>query len=194
VEEGFYLTSIYFIRHAEPDISVHDDLSRPLTAKGQHDTSLVTKFLHDKNIEAVLSSPYKRAFDTVVPFASSIGLSVESDERFRERKVGSEWIEDFGSFSKKQWADMTYKLAGGECLLEVQERNIAALRKTLDTYQGRSIAIGTHGTALSTIINYYDKTYGFDDFEKMKHICPWVVHMDFEGYEFIRMEKIDLFN
>jgi len=35
-------------------------------------------------------------------------------------------------------------------------------------YEGKNIVIGTHGTALSTIINYYDSTYGYDDFERMK--------------------------
>jgi len=33
-------------------------------------------------------------------------------------------------------------------------------------YEGKNIVIGTHGTALSTIINYYDSTYGYDDFER----------------------------
>jgi 8-oxo-dGTP diphosphatase len=54
--------------------------------------------------------------------------------------------------------------------------------------------VGTHGTALSTIINYYDKTYGFDDFIAMVNILPWVVRMDFNDNGCMGMERIDLFH
>lgn len=70
-----------------------------------------------------------------------------------------------------------YKLSDGESLREVQNRNIKALNEVLRMYEGKNIVIGTHGTALSTIINYYDSTYGYDDFERMKLIMPWIVKM-----------------
>ena len=28
------MTTVYFVRHAQPDLSVHDDLTRPLTERG----------------------------------------------------------------------------------------------------------------------------------------------------------------
>lgn len=43
-------------------------------------------------------------------------------EDFRERRVDSEWIEDFNAFCRKQWEDFSYKLSDGETLSEVQER------------------------------------------------------------------------
>lgn len=42
------------------------------------------------------------------------------------------------------------------------------------------VYIGGHGTALSTIINYYDPSFGYDDFEKMKYKMPWIVEMHFD--------------
>ncbi len=45
-------TDIYFVRHAQSDISVKDDMLRPLTEKGMSDTKLVTKALKDKNNES----------------------------------------------------------------------------------------------------------------------------------------------
>jgi len=61
-------------------------------------------------------------------------------------------------------------------------------------YKDKNIVIGTHGTALSTIINYYDNTYGFTDFMDMVNILPWVVRIYFNGNNCAGMEKIDLFN
>jgi 2,3-bisphosphoglycerate-dependent phosphoglycerate mutase len=116
--------------------------------------------LQDKEIDVVLSSPFKRAKDTVTPFAESAGLAVREITDFRERKVADEWILPFKEFCQKQWEDFSYKLENGESLSEVQARNIAALESVLREYAGKNIAVGTHGTALSTIIHYFDDTYG----------------------------------
>ena len=187
------MTNVYFIRHAQPNYDNHDDLLRELSEKGLADRALVTKYLSDKQISAVLSSPYKRAIDTVLPFAESQGLKVEVIENFRERRIDSEWIENFNAFCERQWADFDYKLTDGECLREVQERNIDALKLVLNKYSGKNIVIGSHGTALSTIINYYDKSFGHDEFEKIRALMPLVVHFTFDGEACVGIEQIDLF-
>jgi len=187
------MTKIYFIRHAQSDYSIHDDRTRPLSEEGLRNSILVADYLRDKHINVIFSSPYKRAIDTIAGFAKSADLPINIVDDFRERKVDGGWIEDFFSFSQRQWADFSYKLSDGECLAEVQERNVAALSSVLTEHKGKNIVIGTHGTALSTIINYYDNTYGFDDFMDMAEIMPWVVRMDFNDDGCVGMEKIDLF-
>ena len=187
------MTNVYFIRHAEPNYDNHDDKTRELSAKGLKDRELVTDFLTDKQIAIVVSSPFKRAIDTVRDFANKSGMDITIIDDFRERRVDSCWIEDFTSFSRKQWEDFSYKLSDGECLLEVQSRNIAALNKLLDDYNGRNIVVGSHGTALSTIINYYDKTYGYEDFNEIRHLMPWVVQFTFDGKDLIQIKKYNLF-
>lgn len=187
------MTTVYFVRHAEPNYDNHDDMSRELSAKGMEDRRLVTEFLAAKNIDVVLSSPFKRAYDTVAPFAEGKGIEIQVVEDFRERKVDSCWIEDFKSFSMAQWADFTYKLSDGECLKEVQDRNISALNKVVKEFQGKNIVVGSHGTALSTIINYYDNSFNYDDFDKIRGLMPWIVKFSFEGENCVEIEKIDLF-
>ena len=63
------MTRVYFVRHAEPNYDNHDDMLRELSPKGMEDRKLVTTFLSDKNIDVVLSSPFKRAVDSVADFA-----------------------------------------------------------------------------------------------------------------------------
>jgi len=189
------MTVVYFIRHAESENSVRDGRVRPLTEKGRADCRLVTDFFQDKKIDCVLSSPFKHAVDTVADFAKWQGIDIEVIEDFRERKSDSDWVRetDFYPFMERQWADFSYSQSDGECLAVVQERNIAALEDVLGRHQGKNIVIGTHGTALSTIINFYDHSYGFADFMAMVDIMPWVVKMVFDGNRFVGMEKIDLF-
>ena len=174
------MTKVFFVRHAEPNYDNHDDRIRELSPRGVEDRKKVTAFFADKNIDIVISSPFKRAVDTVQDFADKNGLTVEIVEDFRERKVDSGWIEDFASFSKKQWSNFSFKLSDGECLREVQDRNIAALDNVLKKYPGKNIVVGSHGTALSTIINYYDKSFGYDDFENIRFLMPWIVEFSFD--------------
>ena len=187
------MTNIYFVRHAEPNYNNHDDMTRELTEKGLRDRLLVTEFLQDKQIDVVLSSPYKRAVDTVADFAEKNGLTVEIRENFRERKIDSIWIEDFKSFSVKQWEDFSYKLSDGECLEEVQERNIAELNKVLETYSGKNVVVGSHGTALSTVINYFDKSFGYEQFNEIRGLMPWLVQFTFDGMKCVEIRKYNLF-
>lgn len=187
------MTNVYFVRHAQPNYENHDDMSRELSAKGLLDRALVTEFLSDKEIDVILSSPFKRAYDTVHDFALKSGLDIEVIEDFRERKVDSEWIPDFNAFCKAQWKDFSYKLSDGENLGEVQNRNIRALQQVLEKYNGKNIAIGSHGTALSTIINYYDNTFGYSEFEEIRGLMPWIVQFTFENHSCIRIQKYNLF-
>lgn len=41
--------------------------------------------------------------------------------------------------------------------------------------------IGTHGTALSTIINYYDSNFNHSSFNKIKDVMPLIVECKFKG-------------
>lgn len=186
-------TEIYFVRHAEPNYNNHNDEERELSERGMKDRELVTKFLSDKNIDVVLSSPYKRSVDTVQDFANKYDFEVRKIFDFRERKVDSVWIEDFEDFSKKQWEDFNYKLSDGETLKSVQERNVQALYNLLEEYQGKNIVIGSHGTALSTIINYFDSSFKYEDFKRIKLLMPWIVQFTFSSDKLIKIKEYNLF-
>lgn len=185
------MTNIYFVRHAEPNFSNHDDRSRELTEKGMLDRIAVTEYLKDKEIHAVLSSPYRRAVDTVKHFADAQGMEIELIEDFRERRVDSVWIDDFNAFAQKQWADFEYKLTDGECLREVQARNIEALKDVLRRYQGRNVAVGSHGTAIATILQYFDDTFGYEDFRRIQKIMPMIVRFAFDGEKYLTIGIYD---
>jgi len=187
------MITVYFVRHAQPNYENHDDILRELTAKGLEDRKLVTRFLADKNVDVVLSSPFHRSIDTVRHFADSKGLEIGIIDDFRERRIDSVWIEDFNGFCKKQWDDFTYKLSDGECLAEVQDRNISALNQVIKEYAGKTIVVGSHGTALSTIVNYYDNSFGYAEFEKIRGLMPWVVEFTFDGQKCVGIKQYNLF-
>ena len=186
------MTKIYFVRHAKADFSIKDNLIRPLTEEGKNDCKQVTEFLLKCNITKIFSSPYKRSIDTIKDLSDRLGLQINIIDDFRERKVGNEWIEDFDKFAKEQWNNFHYKLSNGESLDEVQKRNISAIQDILDENINENIVIGTHGTALSTIINYYNKDFNYNEFERIKELMPFIICISFDGEDVVKIEEFQL--
>ncbi len=173
------MTKIYFVRHAQPNFSHKEDKTRPLTEEGMKDSKVVTEFLKDKEIDVFYCSPYKRSMDTISEAAAVFRKVILTDERLREREKGLDG-NSYGMFQKR-WADHEYHEEGGESIAMVQKRNVEALLEILRTNEGKNIVIGTHGTALSTILNYYDKNFGCDDFLRIIDFMPYIIELDFEG-------------
>ncbi|OPJ56628.1 hypothetical protein CLORY_42310 [Clostridium oryzae] len=66
------------------------------------------------------------------------------------------------------------------------------MKKVLKKFCGKNIIVGTHGTALSTIINYYDGSYGYKDFDKIRTVMPWIVKITFDEMMCVKIEQIDI--
>ncbi len=177
------MTRVYFVRHAQSDWRSGSDRERGLTAAGMEDRRVVLDFLRDKPVDAFYCSPYRRSLDTVREAAERFGLPIHTDERLREREAapGGNCRELF----RRRWADFDWREPGGESLRSVQERNIAALTEILEQNRDRTLVIGTHGTALSTILNYYDPGWDCDSFLRIIDWMPFVVELDFDGTKFL---------
>ena len=53
------------------------------------------------------------------------------------------------------------------------------------------MVIGTHGIALSTILNYYDPSWNCDSFLRIIDWVPFVVELDFDGTRYLsRAERV----
>lgn len=173
------MTTIYFIRHAQSDTTIHDDRTRPLTEAGLKDSHLVTACLSSRGIRHILSSPYERTLQTVAHLSETLGLPIETDEDFREREAGGWHGDNFLGYIRAQWEDFSYRIEDGECLASVQQRMVAAVERAIDRYPGQTIAIATHGTALSVLINHYDSSLGYTNFMRILDVMPYVARLDF---------------
>ena len=182
------MTTIYFVRHCKPDFKISDDRNRPLTEEGLKDALKVRDFLSDKNIDVFISSPYRRSVESIKKAAEYYAKQIETDERLRERKAGID--SNNNEMFKKRWADFTFAEPEGESIGAVQKRNIEALEEILKRYSGKTIVIGTHGTALSSIINYYDSSFNCDSFLRIINFMPYIVKMEFEGKTKVSQEDV----
>lgn len=155
------LTNLFFVRHAHSTYT-SDELGRPLSDSGLADVKKVTQTLEVENIDYVISSPYKRAIQTVEGISQFIGREVIIENDLKERKLSEEPVEDFDFAIRKVWAEETFCWEGGESNIIAQKRGVKAILKVLDNYEGKNIAVGIHGNIMVLIMNYFDKKYGFN--------------------------------
>jgi 2,3-bisphosphoglycerate-dependent phosphoglycerate mutase len=185
-------TSIYFVRHAVSPFRIGQDRIRPLSAKGLQASRKVAELLAHEGIDAVISSPYTRAVETVSLLAEQVKLPVVTVEALRERAVGSMDIEigreQFLTAMRASFADKDYCLPGGETIHEAQGRAIPSVKRLLQEYRGGKLAVGTHGNVMTAIFNYYDDRYGFDFWQRTT--MPDVYRVDFDGERWLNMERL----
>jgi len=181
------MTNVYFVRHAH-SIYTPDELARPLSDRGIKDAQRVTELLKPESIDVVLSSPYKRAVQTVQGIATYIGTNVVAVEGFRERMLSREPVEDFDFAIQKVWEDERFSWEGGESNRVAQKRGIEALYQVLETYNNQNIVIGTHGNIMVLMMNYFDKQYDFSFWNSLD--MPDIYCLTFDGTKLIAVKRL----
>lgn len=183
------MTRIIFIRHAESDYSVKDDVSRPLTESGLIAAKKIPALFTHTRIDHFYCSPYVRSINTIQYLADQRDKEIIISSNLQERKIGV-WVEDFFEYSQRQWNDFNYKIKSGESLNEVQARNINEINTILHNHPDQTVVIGTHGTALCTILNYFDARVNFDYFQSIVKKMPLFIELQFDGLSFIAMKEL----
>ena len=180
-------TNIYLVRHAHSTYTP-DELTRPLSEGGFKDAERISETLLNEDIHIVLSSPYKRAIQTVEGIARYISKEIIIEDAFKERKIAEGPVENFDSAMTKLWTNFKFAFEGGESNLKAQERGIDSLNRVLNKYNGKNIVIGTHGNIMVLIMNYFDNKYDYDFWENLS--MPDIYKLSFQNNKFVGAERI----
>jgi 2,3-bisphosphoglycerate-dependent phosphoglycerate mutase len=181
------LTNLYFVRHAHSTYTP-EELRRPLSEKGQTDAEIITQILKKENIDYVISSPYKRAVQTVEGVADFFGKEVIIENSFKERILSESPVENFDLAVTKVWEEPAFSWEGGESNTIAQKRGVEATLKVLERYEGKNIVVGTHGNIMVLIMNFFDKKYDFS-FWKELHM-PDIYKLTFNGTTLKEVNRI----
>ncbi|MCM1988239.1 histidine phosphatase family protein [Oceanirhabdus seepicola] len=176
-------TELIMVRHAKVEYTP-EDKERALSKEGEEQRNDVLNILKSKEIDVIYSSPYKRAIDTIKLYAEYREFEIQILDDLRERKVSDCFIDDFDSFAMKQWDDFDYKLNYGESLREVQDRGIKVIQEIIRDNKGKKIMIGTHGTFLGVLLNYYEKTCDYHFWKNLK--MPAIISIILDSDEVVK--------
>ena len=164
-------TTIYLVRHSKAkELKLRNNVSllecnkvTRLTREGRHiarDFSLNKEF---RNLDALVTSDYRRAIETAL-FFSKDKKTIEINPEFGERVHG---VDDFSElpigFEEKQVNNPNFKVGYGESQREVQERMYNALIKVLNDHKDERVMIVSHSTAITFLLMKWCKVkYGGD--------------------------------
>jgi len=181
------ITNLYFVRHAHSTYST-DELNRPLSERGEEDARKVTRNLKNESISVLISSPYKRAVQTIEGLAGMCAVEIVIEEDFKERLLSKKPIDDFDSAIAKVWEEYSFYWEGGESNIIAQNRGVRALDKVLERYEGKNIAIGTHGNIMVLIMNYFDKRFDFTFWKQLD--MPDIYKLSFDNRRLIEVNRV----
>lgn len=181
------MTNLYFVRHAHSTYTP-DELNRPLSERGFTDAIRVTKLLETEEVDIVVSSPYKRAVQTVEGIAEYKNRKVEIIDSFKERTLTTAPAEDFTIAITKVWEDYNFSWEGGESNIVAQKRGVNTTYDVLERYKDKNVVIGTHGNIMVLIMNFFEKKYDFCFWKNLD--MPDIYKLTFDGKVLKNVERL----
>lgn len=160
------LTRVWFIRHGEVDApfvgTFLGSTDVPLSEVGKHQGEAIAHFLEPMELDAVLTSPLRRARETGMATAKSLGVEPLTQDWAKEMH--------FGTWEARSWDDIvsqdpafaqTWQENPGETpcpdgdtandyCASVQQ----GLAETLDEFRGRAVALFAHAGTNRAILSH----------------------------------------
>ena len=118
--------------------------------------------------DAIYSSPFRRAIDTVAPFAHRAALPTVLDDRLRERLLADRDLDDWLSHVRRSFDDRDYAGPGGESHAVVGDRALAALNEIAQRGH-RLPVVASHGNLIAVVLRSSDPTFGFDEWRVLRN-------------------------
>ena len=156
-------TRIIALRHGETtwnvDTRIQGQLDIPLNSTGRRQAERMAQALGDEPITAIYASDLSRAWETAQYLGRALEVTVSKEDGLRER--------GFGDFEGKTFAEIAALLpeqslrwrkrdpefapAGGESLLALRSRVVAAAERLAAQHPGELIALVGHGGVMDVL-------------------------------------------
>jgi 2,3-bisphosphoglycerate-dependent phosphoglycerate mutase len=163
-------TEILLVRHAESEPSKDiPEADWPLSPAGTQQAQRLAEVLKQLKIDAIFSSPYVRAKNTVEPYAQLVGLSVRVAAELRERKLTEGNRDDWQVILQKSWSDFSFALPHCESSYDCQRRVHDYLAKLAAHHRGQTLLVCSHGNAIALYLHGIDDSFGFEVWAAMRN-------------------------
>jgi alpha-ribazole phosphatase len=155
---------LFLIRHGETmwnaEGRFQGQTDVPLSPRGEQQAAALARIMVNESVQLLYASDLRRAWDTALILAASLGLSPHKEARLRELAFGS-W--EGLTYTELQRQDAAWLAAwqtdpsrtappGGETLPQITERVNTALTAMLATAQERNVAVVAHSGPLRVLL------------------------------------------
>jgi ribonuclease H / adenosylcobalamin/alpha-ribazole phosphatase len=156
-------TVAWLLRHGETPLSVERRFSgqdhAALTDRGRAQATAAARRLAELSIDAVISSPVRRARQTADAVAVAVGLEVQFEPGFAETDFG-DWQGFTFAEVQQQWpgqlqhwlGDPDVAPPGGESQLATEARVLEARERMVSAYAGATVVVVSHVTPIKSLV------------------------------------------
>ena len=174
---------IYLIRHGKAVMGGFDH-ERILDEDGKVQAKSLCKKLksnfQDNNFR-IISSPFKRALQTVEEFSKSSNIEIEMNKFLEEINIGKDQNLSKHEIIKKMWEDINFKVANGESQQEYIQKISNEMKEIINNFHKNnlSIIIVSHGNSLGIILkHFFSLDFDYNDWKKMTMPDMYALHFD----------------
>ncbi len=161
------MTNIYLVRHGSTEWNEkriwQGVVDTELSTRGIEEVEKIAKFFKNKSIDAIFSSPMRRALQTADIIASKIGYDSDKiimDNRLREceirlwnGKTNEEIAQLYATQFHEWFTNLNSNIAGVESLESVQKRMYDLLRDVIVHFTNKNVIIVSHAIAMRMLIS-----------------------------------------
>lgn len=151
------MKTLYVVRHCEAE---GQEADAPLTPEGAAQSHNLAVSLATVNIERIISSPYRRATQSIEPLARRLNLQVELDMRLVERVLCSGSRPDWQERLHDSFLDLDLSWEGGESSRTAMQRAVAVVADIQRHSAGNTLLV-THGNLMALLLKHFDDSIGF---------------------------------
>ena len=138
----------------------------PLTRRGCEQAAGLVDILGEMSVDHIVSSPFRRAYESIAPFAASRGLEVHTDGGLAERRRSDKPLENWREWVRRSFSDLDFCAPEGESGREVALRGSIALSESLESSHKLPL-LSTHGQLLSFLANSLNPEFGYESWGEM---------------------------
>jgi broad specificity phosphatase PhoE len=192
---------VHLVRHGEvynPDAVLYGRLPGfGLSQRGIEQAELAARFLAERDIGYIVSSPLERAQQTAQPLARKLGLPVAIDERLIEAGnylEGKQVVDAQGLLTDpSNWKYLRNPLrpSWGEPYLEIAQRVLAATRDARDAADGHDAVCVSHQLPIWVARRYVEGKRLFHDPRRRHCALGSVTSFTFVGDVVVRVDYVE---
>jgi probable phosphoglycerate mutase len=161
------MTRIYLTRHGETEWNrqkrFQGSKNSELTEKGILAAELLASRVEEIDLDCIISSPLKRAYQTAEIVRGNKGIDIVKCDGFKEINLGDfegmRWdeIEDLHGDVLNKITDDPFdnRYPNGENLMEFYNRVENSLREIIEKFRDKSVLIVAHGGTINCILSYF---------------------------------------
>jgi 2,3-bisphosphoglycerate-dependent phosphoglycerate mutase len=165
---------LYLIRHCQ---ATGQEPDAPLTGTGQQQAIALADWLDEANINRIISSPYLRAYQSIVPLSKRLGLTIEVDDRLVERVLSSTLLVDWREKLAETFVNLDLSFPGGESSRAAMNRATAVVNEVMQQAE-KPVAIVIHGNLMTLILKFFDEQIGYPDWANLQNPDVYRVQLE----------------